>query len=128
MRRNTGLTLEQHEALGRRLQTMRDDLCVILCKLGEAYPCKDKYGGVVSKCLYEIDYLRGRLDYKIHKEHRDLPCAAKIYYRVDMPGYGMSEFAKSFKTAWHENFKNSRKKTVNKATLKEKDKEAVHAK
>ncbi|HCC53417.1 MAG TPA: hypothetical protein DEQ20_00595 [Desulfobulbaceae bacterium] len=72
MSKKPGLTLNQHDAIGLKLQTMRDDLGLLACVLDVAYPRKPSAAhDLAGQAQAIIDRLRGKLDEKVFQQHWD---------------------------------------------------------
>ena len=80
MTKKKSLTLEEHTALGKELQTMRDQLVTISTQIGNAYGVKA--GEAAEKCYMAIDTLRSILDRHVFAEQadRDTKDKTQVYY------------------------------------------------
>ena len=84
-RKKPGYSFEQHDNLGKDLQSMRDKLLSISVDLSKAYPVKAKVSNLASRASYAIDTLRNELDSLIFREHTGKvksDILKKTYYRA----------------------------------------------
>lgn len=78
MTKKTGLTFEQHLALGRRLRGMTEEVTKLIVLLGRAYPIKN-YEPYALKVLGGLCRLRSNLEDDMFREHPDR-ANLKVYY------------------------------------------------
>lgn len=70
MSKRPGLTLAQHDAIGLKLQAMRDDLVLLACVLDAAYPRKQNTAhDFAGQAQVLIDRLRHELEEKVFRQH-----------------------------------------------------------
>lgn len=79
-----GLTLEEHQEIGRKLSMIHNELCHISVKVGNSYPKTSKVGKLAHKVFSgfgnkDLINFRCELDSELYKEHRE-QANTQVYY------------------------------------------------
>jgi hypothetical protein len=94
-----GLSFTSHDALGLELNTMRDNLGVIWCELGRAYPRKisRRLQCLTDRIQAHVDSLRWVLDDIVCREYPRATDAVRVYScRSSRPGFILPAFQRDF--------------------------------
>lgn len=96
MAKKPGFTIEQHEALGCALQTMRDNLSTITEEVCKAYP--GPFGDIAFAVEDAAEDLAGILQERVNADFPAVAGVQQIYWRRNRPDYEKSAFARDFST------------------------------
>jgi hypothetical protein len=77
--RKTGLTMEQHRDIGRRLKAVRKEILALQSELVKAYPITDGFERRLLSITNHLDHVRSRAEDRMFQAHGDAG-SLDVYY------------------------------------------------